>query len=61
MPESLFTPFQSQVTGMQREVNGMYLYSVIYLEISKRTVVARGKDRSDPAYGGELREGSLKL
>lgn len=46
---------------MQREVNGTYFYSVIYLEISKRTVVARGKDRSDPAYGGELREGSLKL
>lgn len=61
MPESLFTPFQSQVTGIQREVNGTYFYSVIYLEISKCTVVARGKHRSDPAYGGELRERSLKL
>lgn len=46
---------------LQREVNGTYFYSVIYLEISKCTVVARGKHRSDPAYGGELRECSLKL
>lgn len=45
---------------MQRAMNVKYLYSVIYLEISKLNVVHKGNDNSNLACSGMLREDSLK-